>query len=58
MSQPLGDEARRLLTEALALPPGEREALVAELAASLPAANEAAEDPAVLAELEQRFARY
>lgn len=55
MSQPLGDEAQRVLTQALALPPEERQALVAELAASLP---EAPEDPAVLEELERRFARY
>lgn len=55
MSQPLGDEAQRLLAQALALPAGERQALVAELVASLP---EASEDPVVLEELAQRFARY
>lgn len=58
MSQPLGNEAQRLLAQALALPTGERQALVAELVASLPEASEAPEDPAVLEELAQRFARY
>jgi putative addiction module component (TIGR02574 family) len=58
MSQPLGDEARRLLAQALALPEEERVALATELAASLSAAHEPTEDPVVLAELAQRFARY
>ena len=55
MSQPLGDEAQRVLAQALALPADERQALITELAASLP---EAPEDPAVLEEIERRFARY
>jgi putative addiction module component (TIGR02574 family) len=58
MSQPLGDEAQRLLAQALALPEEERQTLVTDLAASLSAANDPTEDPAVLAELADRFARY
>lgn len=55
MSTPLGDEARRLLSQALALPEDQRVTLVGELVASLP---EDPEDPAVVKEIEQRFARY
>lgn len=58
MSQPLGDEAQRLLKQALALPADERQALVAELVASLPEERDVPEDPALLEELAQRFARY
>lgn len=55
MPKPLGEPARRWLQQALALPDEERLRLAEELAASLP---DEPEDPAVLEELERRFARY